>query len=104
MLLVSVILGGDASCRLSEFTVRSERNSGDGSAYLDVGSLGCQITYTVVNRNVFIQPVRLCFCSHGSLFRLWTNLGRCLQAGRRIKRPRGERNGSLGTGGESLRG
>lgn len=43
MLFVSVILGGAASCRLAGFTVPSERSSVDGSAHLDVGSLGCQL-------------------------------------------------------------
>lgn len=84
MLLVSVILGEGASFRLPEFTIGFERNSlgwlCSPRCWLLVS---VRPSFTTVIRIVFVQPVHMCFCSHGLLFQTVENLGHCLQVKRK---------------------
>lgn len=75
MLLVSVILGEGASFRLPEFTICFERNSlGWLCSRRRWLLVSVRPSFTTVSRIVFIQPVHMCFCSHGLLFKPWKTL------------------------------
>lgn len=105
MLFVSVILGGAASCRLAGFAVPSEeqrrRLCSPGRWLLGVSVGPC----SPLSAGTRLYGLYGCVSALRARF---SDCGQTLAiASRRegrVKRPCGEREGSLGTGGQSLRG